>query len=263
MPFDFPTGDEPFPPGGYGPPGQPPQPPSGGGGGGGNPFNVTLRGTTPAYPRRLMGRPGGYGAAPATMQFRGQPNLNTYSASPYSASGGAASSIFGPRQSPYDAPPGQGQVSPSGTPREWSPYLDPKGGFSQKALVDYLTAIGYRAGAFDPEGSPAFAKALQKWLDLAGAGDMRKAQLGAQLYAYDDPTTAQYIRANAEQSVRDRNALALSQGVAGNIQKNQDFLQQLLAMYFGRSLQRDPKGADYAGAAAGEIGGALAGALIP
>lgn len=258
MPFELPPEYEPFPPpGGFGPPGQPPPQPPVFGGGGGNPFNATVRGSTPIYGRRLLGGGGGYGSMPSA-QFRGQPT-----AAPMS-SGSPASFFRENRQRPAPAaagpPSGGGQYSPTGQPREWSPYTNREGGFDPKGLVDYLVALGYRSGAFDPEGSRGMHEALRKLLEEQGQGDINRAQLGAQMYAYDDPVTAQYIRANAEQSVRDRTALALAQGDVSSIGRNQDFVRDLLGAYFGVVSRRDPKAGDYAGAALGQLAGAVGGA---
>lgn len=268
---------------GGGQPGAPPPyvPPPGGGGQGGNPFMATLHSQTPVYGRRW---PQSFAGAPpqsSPLQFQGPTppwaspggygpaGLDAYGgSSPLSDVGG-----FQPSGPPIHYPNGFPPVtattqsqpqpySPTGTPRAPDPYHKPGGAFSPVDLMQYLIATGYQGGAYDPEGSSAIHNALRMYLEQQGQGDIHKAGLGAQMYGYEDPMGQQYVRQNAEQSVRDRIAGALSQGDLQSMLQNQGFLQQLMAAYQQTALSRKPIQPDTFGAAAGQVGGAAVGAGI-
>jgi hypothetical protein len=148
---------------------------------------------------------GTYGPSP---QMGGMQRPGFGSINPYGQLGGAA-----PMQQPAQQPMGGGGNNP---------FTD-TGRFNAAYGVNSILAGGYGSGAFNP-GMPSWLGDYAKYLTGQGAGDVHKAEMGAELYNPDDPLAGSYARMNAEQSARDRISTALSgaYGQAGQ-QQNQNY----------------------------------------
>lgn len=250
------------------PPGGGP-PPALGGGGGDTPLATTAAQRYLPYYKRKQLVLEQSAAPPAALQMQGTPAAgggtvagayNPYNPNPGNGAArgyGAAGSSDGgdylrsqAAQVPAAPAPGYGD----------NPFLRPDG-FNTQQGVQSILGGGAHAGAFNADGSGAALELLKHYLQLKGEGDVRQAQLGADLYSPNDPLMGQYARNNAELHARDNTTMGVAQAQAGFAQNNSDHLWALLQQYLQPSLRKDPK-TDWAGDISSLIGtgiGALAG----
>jgi hypothetical protein len=78
---------------------------------------------------------------------------------------------------------------------------------------------------------------LHQYLSMLGQGNMRQAQLGADLYNQDDPMAHSYARMNAEQGARDTTMQGMAGARADSSNQYAQWLQSLLTPYMNRAAQ--------------------------
>ena len=135
--------------------------------------------------------------------------------------------------------------------------------FSGNRLQQDILTRGYNAGAFDPRGNQAILDMItQRGLDEGRARE-RHAVLGAELSAGDDPLLRAFVGTQARYGAQNDLARSLSDARLASMLKNQDFLQQILANYFGGAINRkDPKNPNALAQFGGQAAGSFLGSLI-
>lgn len=122
-----------------------------------------------------------------------------------------------------------------------NPFYNAQGQFNMNQGTQSLIGAGYGAGEYDPSGQGAYLDALRRYLSGVGAGQIRQAQLGAQLYSPNDPMMENYARMNAEQSANSNLYNTLASAQAGAASQNRDFYHQLYLQYLQPTLRRNPR----------------------
>lgn len=124
------------------------------------------------------------------------------------------------------------------------------GQFSMLQGLQSLTGSGYQAGAFSPYGNPAYLDAMQKYLGSQRDAQVRRAQVGAQMYNPDDPMAAMYARTSAENGAMQagEQAMAGARAQAGQQASGQywDLLRAYMQPYLAHYQKQGPS-ASFAG----------------
>jgi hypothetical protein len=145
------------------------------------------------------------------------------------------------------------QSSAGANPYGDNPFFSSKGFNLSQGMQSYIGQIpGQQQRSLD---------SLRSYLSQLGQGNVRQAQLGAQLYNPDDPMMASYARMNAEQGARDTSMNVLGKATADSNAQYEDWLHGLLSQYYGVQGQPKQKQSNGLGGIGGQILGAGLGYL--